>query len=250
MKIGIISGRYPITKFNSTVNHKVYADKFGYTYIHCNWPTKAKNPYFNKINYLLSFIDFFDYLVWIDDDAFFYNFDKDIMDYKPIGDSIVSFCKSPDYKNLKTYISSGQFILKSSDLAKDFLKETLNVNLEEVKKWWKPELGYFSNGDQDAFVYLLLNTTNYKSKVAIYNYKKFNSRVDNLFGVDSHQPLILHFTGTEDVKNRDYMKVQKQYNLHRSLVPEELLVNYTIFNNVKRKKIRIESVLKRIYKWF
>ena len=250
MKVCIVSGRYPISKFNSAVNHKIYADKFGYTYINCNWPTKISNPYFNKINYLLSYVDLFDYLVWIDDDAFFYNFDKDIMDYKPIGDNIVSFCKSPDYKKLKTYISSGQFIMKCSDLAKEFLKETLIVDLKEVKKWWKPNLGYFSNGDQDAFVYLLLNNFKYKSKVAIYNYKNFNSRVDNLFGEDEHQPLVLHFTGTVEVKNSDYLKVQRHFNLNSSLVPEELLVNYSIPSNVKSKKVILKRGLKRIYKWF
>ena len=74
--VAIISGRFPQTTFNSSVNHKLYADTFGYDYIHCNWPTKAKNVYLNKIYYILQYIKKYDYIVWIDDDAFFFDFKK------------------------------------------------------------------------------------------------------------------------------------------------------------------------------
>ena len=73
-KFAIISGRYPNTSFDSVVNHRIYADRYDLTYIHCNWPTKHKNLYFNKLQYLLEYIDIFDAIFWIDDDAFFIDF--------------------------------------------------------------------------------------------------------------------------------------------------------------------------------
>lgn len=230
MKICIISGRYPITRFDSPINHKLYADKFGYSYIHCNWPTKEKNPYFNKIHYILSYLDSYDYIIWIDDDAFFFDFETDIMKFAPKGDSIFSACKSPSYKELKTFFSSGQFILKSNPLSKVFLKKILHQELSQVKKWWYDDLGFYTKGDQDIMVYLFHKDKEFINRFTLYDYKKFNSRPENLFKIDSHKPLILHFTGRPEIKMENYKKVQKEFNLHPSLVPTKLLNSYYTHN--------------------
>lgn len=245
-KIAIISGRFPSTQFNSSINHKLYADKYGYTYINCNWPTKAKNLYLNKIYYIISYLHLFDYLIWIDDDAFFLDFDKDIMTYAPQGEHFISFCKSPDFKDLKTYLSSGQFIVKSNDMAKFFFKDILNQNLNKIKLWWQGDLGYFSNGDQDIMVYMLLSMSKYHDRFKLYNYKAFNSRFENLKNIDVHTPLILHFTGVPAIKKSNYEKAQTMLNLNSSLVSKAYLSEYKIPVNVKKsfykklkKKIRL-----------
>lgn len=228
VSVCIISGRFPATKFASSINHKAYADRFDYTYIHCNWPTHFKNPYLNKPAYILNYMDLFDYIVWIDDDAFFIDFQKDIMDYKPTGDKILSICKSPDYKQLKTYLSSGQFILKCNDLSRLLLNKLINLPQKTVKEWWSENLGFYTNGDQDLLIYLLLNDPLFKDCFDLHNYKKFNSRIDNLTGTDSHKPLIIHFTGIPEVKERDYKKVQQKLNLQPSLVPNDIIHRYRI----------------------
>ncbi|WP_375234790.1 hypothetical protein [Winogradskyella sp.] len=143
MKVCIISGRHPITEFDSATNHRLYADFHGYNYIHCNFPTKAFNPYFNKIYYILYYIDFFDYLIWIDVDAFFIDFSKDIMQFAPKDNKFLSACRSPDFKELKTFLSSGQLILKCNNIAKEFLKKVITIDLKIVKEWWFDELGFF-----------------------------------------------------------------------------------------------------------
>ncbi|MEP6431764.1 MAG: hypothetical protein ABJ033_13270, partial [Nonlabens ulvanivorans] len=228
-KIAIISGRYPNTTFDSVTNHKVYADKFGYHYIHCNWPTNEKNRYMNKICFIQAYFDLFDYIIWLDDDAFFWDFEKDIMDFAPKNEHFLSICKSPNFKNLKTYFSSGQFIIKTNDRAKEFLDSVLTLEMEIVKKWWNHDLGYFTNGDQDLMTYLALSDNRFSNKLSLYNYKYFNSRVENLISEDVHIPLILHFTGTVDVKIRNYAWVQQEYRLHSSLISDKYLANYNIF---------------------
>jgi len=248
MKVCVISGRYPQTKFDSVVNHKLYADKFGYTYVHCNWPTTEQNPYYNKICYLLTYIDAYDYLVWIDDDAFFFDFNVNIMDFLPNEDTFISLCKSPNHKTLKTYFSSGQFILKSSELSKSFLQEVLKQNLLEIKNWWTPELGYFSNGDQDAMVYLLLTDDRFKHRAKLFDYKSFNSRPENLFNEDKHDVFLLHFTGKPEIKWSNYMKVQNQLNLNSFLVPNNMLADYALVDG-KSKKDTKKLTFKRIIKW-
>lgn len=249
-KVALLSGRFPITKFETPINHKLYADTYNYTYIHCNWPTKAKNLYLNKIHYILSYIDVFDYIIWIDDDAFFINFDKDIMDYKPEENAFISFCKSPTFKTLKTYLSSGQFIVKCNALSKQFFTDILHQNLVEIEKSWTKELGYFTRGDQDIIVYLLLNNEMYKEAYKLYDYKAFNSRFENIDEQDIHKPLILHFTGSPEVKYQNVLKTQAQLKLGPSLVRTSLLSNYGFEKpkeNVSLRK-QVKRYIKKILK--
>lgn len=253
MRIGVISGRYPITEFDSSVNHKLYADTYGYTYIHCNWPTKAKNPYLNKIYYILTYLDLFDYIIWIDDDAFFFDFEKDIMTYAPKEEKFISFCKSPNFKDLKTYLSSGQFIVKSNDISKQFFKDILNQDLIKIKNWWNKDLGYFTNGDQDIMVYLLLTDQKYLNKCDLYDYKKFNSRFENVYQEDIHKPLILHFTGKPHIKRDNYTKLQSKLKLRASLVDNSMLSEYglPVWRPKQKKgfKKRLKQYLKKVLKW-
>lgn len=257
MSTCIISGRFPVTNFKSYINHKIYADKYGYNYIHCNWPTGLKNSYLNKIVYILSVIDYFDNIIWIDDDAFFFDFEKDIMDYAPKAGSFISLCKSPSYKEIKTYFSSGQFIVKSNKLSKAFFEDILNTEFKLVEKWWSEKLGYFTNGDQDIMVYLLLEQEKYKEKMDLYDYKCFNSRCENIFDEDVHKPFILHFTGRGKTKEVNLLKVQKKLNRHPSLVINSILKDYNIkifdqypiVNKRSNKQTLLSRVKNKIMQW-
>lgn len=251
--VAIVSGRYPITRFDSSVNHKLYADTYNYTYINCNWPTKAKNPYLNKIHYILTYIDLFDYIIWIDDDAFFFDFDRDIMTYAPKEDAFISFCKSPDFKSLKTYLSSGQFIVKCNATAKQFFIDILHQDLDSIKKWWTDDLGYFTNGDQDIMVYLLLTNSKYINKSNLYNYKEFNSRFENVSKEDVHKPLILHFTGKPNIKWNNYLKLQSEFKLMPSLVDDSILSKFglPVWKPKTKKSFKktIKQTVKRVLRW-
>src|SRR4051794_22377744 len=171
--ICVVSGRYPASSFDSYVNHRVYCDRHGYTYVYCNWPTRARNPYFNKLEYLRHYYRHFEFLFWIDDDAFFMDLDKSLEQYLPSSDQFLSICASPDYKKIHTYVSSGQFALRCSDVGRTFLDDVTRVDLDAVKRWWQPELGFFSNGDQDAMVYLLRTKPEYADGYVRHHYKLF-----------------------------------------------------------------------------
>lgn len=249
MKVCIVSGRYPATEFDSAINHKVYADTFGYSYAHCNWPTKEKNRYLNKMHYISMYLDVYDYIFWIDDDAFFFDFEKDIMEYTPKGEAFLSICKSPSYKSLKTFFSSGQFIIKSTSKSKEFLQQVILQDLEVVKSWWTEDLGYFTNGDQDAMIYLMKTNPKFNNAAELYDYKLFNSRPENLFEDDIHRPMILHFTGKVEIKKANYIKVQEKLKLHSSLVPENLLKDYNLHYYRTLQNKSIKQKIKRLIKW-
>ena len=239
-RIAIISGRYPESKFSAATNHKAYADRFNFSYIYCNWPTKNKNRYFNKIEYIKAYIDLFDYIFWIDDDAFFWNFEIDIRKFLPQDDHIFSACESPKYKEIFTFLSSGQFFLKNDPSSLNLLDQILKTPLSEVKSWWQDDLGYFTNGDQDLFVYLL--KTKYPNRFKLYPYKNFNSRVDNLRGIESHKPTVLHFTGSEEKKIKDYAWVQNEYGLRPSLVSNEVEALYNTIYPKKSKWAKLRKL--------
>src|SRR5262245_41615734 len=75
-RIAVVSGHYPASSFEAFVNHRAYCSRHGYTYIFANWPTGERNRYLNKIRYIQAYHSLFDYIFWIDDDAFFLDLDR------------------------------------------------------------------------------------------------------------------------------------------------------------------------------
>lgn len=238
-RICILSGRYPQTTFSSYANHKAYADRHGYTYISCCWPTGAQNPYFNKLRYIQSYYDLFDYIFWIDDDAFFLDIDKGL-DALPVNfDAFLNICKSPDFKKLKTFISSGQFLLKCNKTGRNFIDQLEKIDLKKVSSWWTDDLGYFTNGDQDAMVYLLKTDPSFQQH-NILNYRYFNSRIEDL--VNRKYIFLLHFTGTVERKMADYKRAQNILGYNPELVPREHENRLGIINPKKNKKPNIINI--------
>jgi hypothetical protein len=200
----------------------VYCARHGYTYINCNWPTGSDNPYFNKIEFLRHYLDLFDVVFWIDDDAFFLDLDRSLDSILPTGSAFLSICSSPDYKEIHTPISSGQFALTTDERGRAFLDQVVDTDLAAVRRWWTDDLGFFSNGDQDAMFHVLENVERFAGGAVIHPYQAFNSRAENLEGVAPHDVFVLHFTGTGDVKRRNYARVQELLGRDPSLLPADV----------------------------
>ncbi|WP_338608578.1 hypothetical protein V6617_01385 [Pelagibacterium nitratireducens] len=218
-KICVVSGRYPATKFESYINHKAYCDRHGYGYVHCNWPTGASVPYFNKIRYLKAYVGYFDYLFWIDDDAFFMDMEKSLDFLWPVSGQFLSICGSPDFKDIRTVVSSGQFLLRCDNVGKCFLDAVENADPAAIAAWWHDGLGFFSNGDQDAMVYVIKTNHRFQG-VAIHDYRQFNSRIENL--KNGEDLFILHLTGPEATKRAALKRAQALLSRPPSLLPREV----------------------------
>lgn len=243
-RIAVISGRYPESTFGSSINHRAYCNQHGYTYIYCNWPTDAKNPYMNKIRYIQEYYEAFDYIFWIDDDAFFMDHSISLENFIPKGSDFISICSSPDFKDVKTFVSSGTFMLKCSELGRYFIDSTYNIDLAMVHDWWPHSLGYFSNGDQDAMIYLMVSDSQF-SGFFRHHYSQFNSRVENILNNDP--VFVLHFTGTVPVKIANLKRVQLFLGRGRSLLSESIEQTLRI-SYVDRRRLfltRLISLLRR-----
>jgi hypothetical protein len=222
MKLGIVSGFYPGFRVESAINHKAYADKHGYHYIYNFTPERDPRYIFYKIETLLRYIDLFDWVFWIDDDAYFTNFSIPLASFLDLaGDAQMLICKSPSTKKVITKYSSGQFFLKSSPQAKDFLRAALAVNLEKVKAFWREDLGLFTNGDQDAIVYLSEVDPRYNSGfIKSVDHNQFNNR-DFEYEKDLSEHFLVHFTGAE--KQKYLTAFAKRLNVNRWLLPKEAM---------------------------
>jgi hypothetical protein len=221
-RIGILSGYYPGMRFNSPVNHRLYARQHSYRYIFDSTPRFDKRTYMRKLEAILEYLDLFDWLFWIDDDAYFTNFSVPLerfIDMAPESDFIV--CKSPSTKDIFTRISSGQFLLRNTPTARRFIEDALATDLKQVQKWWKTHLGIFTKGDQDALVYLLESQPSYASPFcSILDHSHFNSRPFEYENqLDDH--FLVHFTGQK--KLLDKAQFCQRMHCNEYLCPSDLI---------------------------
>lgn len=201
-------------------NHEAYARKNGYTYIFDKAPTQ-RSGFFSKIEKILKFLDHFDYVFWIDDDAFFMQMNKKLEDFiKEAPNADLIFCESPvNPSGGWTYFSSGNFFIKNTETVKKYFKKVMDVNLKTAEKHWDPEKhGMFTHGDQDAMMHIL------KSKPALYKegtffirlpFERFNSRPYH-FKKHANDQFIVHFAGVDD-KLLAIDEFAKRFKLNKTL---------------------------------
>ena len=220
--IGVISGYYPGRRFNSNINHFLYCERNSFTYIDHSYPGLYSSKYMRKIESILKNLDRFEWVFWIDDDAYFTNFDISLTEFIPDNEHTeLVICRSPQHKSIFTKFSSGSFLIKNTEKTKRFLFKVLVSDLKEIKEWWTEDLGYFTKGDQDAFVYLTEMDDMFKGDFCkVLDNSNFNSRpeeyVENL-----SENLLVHFTGKDKHKELEDFYKRMKSNIY--LVDDEYL---------------------------
>lgn len=115
----------------SSINHHEYANKHGYSYIKKivnNDDYQDWHPTWIKVDVLKTYLPIFDYLVWIDADAVFYNQDIKIEDFIEDGIDLVIPKLELDRVsgNVWTNTTTGFMIWKNSEWSKNVLNELWN----------------------------------------------------------------------------------------------------------------------------
>lgn len=237
-RLKIISGCDNL-RFKSFVNHQIFAQTRGAEY---SWKfnviANGENPYVRKIDLIEREIGSSDWLFWIDDDAYFTDFSWDIMSYieKFSGVDLV-ICKSPVNEGRWTFISSGQFFLKSTRRALDFLKAVKSTQLTLVREWWNEErYGLYTGGDQDLMVYVLSTDDRFKEgKFFIrMDYPEFNSREFHYMKFpDQHR--LLHLASNVTPKVKLLENFRQRFSLNEFLVPDAILDKFQVENYRKMR---------------
>lgn len=227
MNVGVISGYYPALRFNSQVNHKLYADRHGYRYIFNGGPERDPRMYFRKLETIARYLDLFDWIFWIDDDAYVTDFEIPLERFidQATGAELV-ICRSPSTKRIFTKFSSGQFLLKNTPRAHALLQAALHTDLAEVEAFWRDDLGMFTQGDQDVLVYLSEADPRFGDGFfRILNHHAFNNR-DFEYTHRLTEHFLVHFTGQR--KQASKREFCERLGCNSYLVPDDFLHGYRL----------------------
>jgi hypothetical protein len=113
-------------------NHRAYCSHHGYQYNAHFGRISERHPAWDKILAVMRLLPFYDYVMWVDADCVFNNFDKKIEDY--FG-KCGTFCRDVGYNGENGqwhYVNTGVFILKHDKRSFDFLNAVWNK--EDPKK--------------------------------------------------------------------------------------------------------------------
>lgn len=203
MKLGLIMFYDEAIEDYAYFSYKInemYCEKYGIKLILSKTKTyKNRHPAWERLPLILKNLKNYDYLIWVDADAFFYYDSDNILDIIKKNYSS-NFIFSNDIKDKN--INTGFFIVKNTEYSFNFLNRwAFDENLYEsntMKYWW----------DQGVLIYIFENNIlNIKENSITYDYgilQDFN------FSESKKKPFICHLAGKD--KNtrvsiiKDYFK--------------------------------------------
>jgi hypothetical protein len=118
-------------------NHRAYCSKHGYQYNAHFGRISERHAAWDKILAVMRLLPYYDYVMWIDADCVFNNFDKRIEDYFS---KCGTFCRDVAYDGNNGqwhYVNTGVFILKHDQKSFDFLNTVWNSHdykVDELEK--------------------------------------------------------------------------------------------------------------------
>lgn len=218
-KIGIVSYCDHLRTY-AHLNHQYYANQHAYYYIYDIAPT-LHTPYKNKIEKLLKLLDLFDWVFWIDDDAFFLQYNTPLEKFiKKREEYDLIFCKSPINQGKWTYLSSGNFFLKNTPKVRSFLEAVLEGSRDTAAETWnEKKMGFFGHGEQEIMIYLLTHDERFNDKRfhTRYSYKAFNTRPFH-FNKKISEHFLVHFTDIN--KHQQVLDFAQKFELSDALIPK------------------------------
>jgi hypothetical protein len=202
------------------LNHDYYAKKHGYLYVFDISPPESESFFcHSKIQKILKFLPNFDYVLWIDDDALFTDFEKSLNGFissNEKADMIVS--KSPIHRGRWTYFNAGVMLLRNSSNTCAFLERVLGADIQKVKSEWDHDkFGFFTNGDQDVMISLLQDDPIRIERLASDALNSRPYEYDDSLPLSQH--FIVHFA--ESSKQQKIERFARRFQINAALVPED-----------------------------
>ena len=230
-RICIASGGDEI-RLRSYVNHAIYAREHGLDYrLETGIGPRIVTAFDYKLSIIRRLLPLYDWLVWLDDDAYFTDFDADtirelIRDASESRISVVVAEGPLEPNGFWSRINTGVLILRSDDIAWQIVDQTVRADLSEVRVWWDDDRdGLFTNGDQDQ-MWWVISTGGFKDRVRIVDHRILNSR-GHYYAESLKDAFIMHFTGHPD-KELGVARFADRWNVGQELVPGHLLDEYNV----------------------
>lgn len=215
----------------ASLNHRVYADRIGVECLFDATPAPLPSVFLYKSAAVQRALPHYDWVFWIDDDAFMTNLDFDIRSFATDDVDLV-LCASPvNPEGGWTFVSFGQFLIRSTPTMFELLDSVLATDLDAVKEWWDPErYGIFTNTDQDALVYnLARDDTPWAGRWRRLEWQAFNSRPYHYERrLDEH--VLCHFVVPGTLSKMDLVhEFAERMGTTTALVDAELIEPYAAF---------------------
>jgi hypothetical protein len=185
-------------RYGAHINHQRYADIRGIDYkFHLS--SGLANPFFTKCYAVLdSFEKGYEYVLWIDDDAFFINPNWDCLSvFQEHAEDVVVTQGRTNKKSGITLFNNGIMFIKNTERMHDLFKSIPETPWDEIKGNWKEEWGPCWGNDQPRMIYL--TQTRYPDAVKILDYPGFNAHEITFKQRKNFletNPPIAHITGT------------------------------------------------------
>ena len=192
---------------NCKIN-KLYCDKHGFDFLVSHEKVyTTRHAAWERLPLILKHLDKYDYIVWIDADAFFYvneNSIADIIDEYSYKD----FIFSKDIGNMN--VNTGVFVVKNTDYSREFLKEwAYNDELyrrNPFKSWW----------DQGVLILMMMwdiKEINMHSKVLPYGVLQHFLKDKKT--VYMKQPCAMHLPGNSTIQRvKEATEYYEQISTH------------------------------------
>lgn len=185
-------------RYNAHINHKRYADIRGIDYkFHLS--SGLANPFFTKCYAILdSFEKGYEYVLWIDDDAFFINPNWDCLNiWKKYTEDVIVTQGRTNKKSGITLFNNGVMFIRNTNKMRDLFEKIPNTSWKEMQANWNQSWGPLEGNDQPRMIYL--TQLYYQDAVKILDYPGFNAHEITFKQRKKFletEPPIAHITGT------------------------------------------------------
>lgn len=230
-RICITSGGDEI-RLRSYVNHAIYAREHGLDYrLETGIDPHIVTKFDYKVAILRRLLPCYDWLVWMDDDAFFTDFESDnlrrlISEAERDGISLVIAEGPTEPNGFWSRINTGVMLLRNDETARTIVESTSTADLATVRAWWDDDRdGLFTHGDQDQ-MWWAIQTGGHADRVRIVGHRELNSR-GHYYEDSLTDAFVMHFTGYPD-KELGIARFADHFDIGQEIVPEPLLDKYHV----------------------
>tara|TARA_B100001175_G_scaffold315109_1_gene325940 strand:- start:912 stop:1724 length:813 start_codon:yes stop_codon:yes gene_type:complete len=200
---------------------KKYAEIQGYNFENITMPNSGRPPAWNKIRILMDEMikKEFEFLMWIDADAFFNNYDIDIaneIEQEKEIYMVKHYCevhKGSIYQNTKLTIlriNTGVLLMKNSEHNLKFLQKVWDKKEYINHQWWEQAaIMDVMNFKSELNGNLNDNKGNYYLEKVKFISNNWNSIPSNLdLGLEKQDPIIIHLAGMEFEERIKYVNTK------------------------------------------
>jgi len=229
-RVCLVSGADEI-RFRSYINHAIYARTHGLDYrLECGIDRDITNKFFYKTSIIRRVLPQYEWIVWIDDDAYFTDFNRDnlnrFIEQAELDGKFMVIANGPVEPNgFWSIINTGVMLLRNDPRTWQLLHLMEKSDLREVRTWWREEThGVFTHGDQDQMLWAL-ETSGLMAGAEIVDHRELNSR-GHYYENSPSDAFVMHFCGHYD-KKLGIARFAKRFRIGQELVPDDLLNEFS-----------------------